>query len=208
MKNIHEIITKNLASEKEIILQRGKFLKAAGSIDTHIYLVEEGSLKIGIYTEKEDKILRFGYKNDIITALDSFLTGEKSEMYIQAIKKSRLKVISKSVLMEFVQKSVENGQVYTQILEKLLVEQLEREKDLLLSSPKERYERVFKRNPKLFQEIPNRYIANYLNMTEETLSRLKKTRFWSRFIIGFLPNFAPKRNEYQRINTTTSKNNH
>ncbi|MDO5106497.1 Crp/Fnr family transcriptional regulator [Capnocytophaga sp.] len=175
MKKVHEIITENLAFEKEIILERGKFLKTAGSIDTHIYLVEEGSLKIGIYTEKEDKILRFGYKNDIITALDSFLTGKKSEMYIQAIKKLRLKVISKLVLMEFVQKSVGNGQIYTRILEKLLVEQLEREKDLLLSSPKERYERVLKRNPKLFQKIPNRHIANYLNMTEEMLSRLKKS---------------------------------
>lgn len=121
--------------------------------------------------------MRFGYQNDIITALDSFLTGEKSQMYIQTIKKTRLKVIAKSVLMEFVEQSTENKQIYIHILEKLLVEQLEREKDLLLSSPKERYQRVLKRNPKLFQEIPNRHIANYLNMTEETLSRLKKLDF-------------------------------
>ena len=45
----------------------------------------------------------------------------------------------------------------------------------LISSPKERYERVLKRSPQLFQEIPNKHIANYLRMSAETLSRLKNS---------------------------------
>ena len=64
---------------------------------------------------------------------------------------------------------------YNSILEDLVLQQIEREKDLLYSSPKIRYERVLKRSPKLFQEIPNKYIANYLRMSPETLSRLKKS---------------------------------
>lgn len=52
---------------------------------------------------------------------------------------------------------------------------MERERDLLIESPKERYLRVFKRNPKLFQIIPNKHIANYLRMSPETYSRLKKS---------------------------------
>ena len=47
--------------------------------------------------------------------------------------------------------------------------------DILTNSPKERYKRVLKRSPQLFQEIPNRHIANYLRMSAETLSRLKKS---------------------------------
>ena len=50
-----------------------------------------------------------------------------------------------------------------------------KEIDILTNPPKERYERVLKRNPQLFQEIPNRHIANYLRMSAETLSRLKKS---------------------------------
>lgn len=83
-------------------------------------------------------------------------------------------VVSKSDFMVFVQKSSENLWIYTKILEKLLVDQLEREQDLLLPSPRERYQRVLKRNPQLFQQIPHRHIAVYLGMTEETFSRLKK----------------------------------
>ena len=52
---------------------------------------------------------------------------------------------------------------------------MERERDILTSSPLERYNRVLKRSPLLFQEIPNKYIADYLRMTPETLSRIKKS---------------------------------
>ncbi|MCH5717306.1 cyclic nucleotide-binding domain-containing protein [Niabella hibiscisoli] len=60
------------------------------------------------------------------------------------------------------------------MLEGLVVQQIEREKDLLIQSPRERYERVLKRSPQLFQEVANKYIAAYLRMSAETLSRLKK----------------------------------
>ena len=60
------------------------------------------------------------------------------------------------------------------MLENLVVQQIEREKDLLTQSPRERYERVLKRSPQLFQEVANKYIATYLRMSPETLSRLKK----------------------------------
>ena len=57
----------------------------------------------------------------------------------------------------------------------LLLQQLEREVDILTTSPKLRYERVLKRSPRLFQEIPHKHIAAYLRMSPETLSRLKKS---------------------------------
>jgi hypothetical protein len=56
-----------------------------------------------------------------------------------------------------------------------VLQQMERERDILTSSPLERYKRVLERSPQLFQEIPNKYIASYLRMTPETLSRIKKS---------------------------------
>jgi hypothetical protein len=57
----------------------------------------------------------------------------------------------------------------------IIYDQFEREKDILTYSPLKRYQRVLKRSPQLFQEIPNKYIASYLRMSPETLSRLKKS---------------------------------
>ncbi len=161
-------------SEKTITLERNEFLKVKGSIDRNIYFIENGSLKLFVMDDLEEQIIRFGYKGNFIVAMDTFLSGQASDLYIQAIKKTTLKVINKTQFDVFIQEEV-NRKLWMQILEDLVLQQLEREIDILTSSPKERYNRVLKRSPQLFQEIPNRYIANYLRMSPETLSRLKKS---------------------------------
>jgi len=161
-------------SEKTITIERNEFLKVKGSIDTNIYYVESGSLRVFVLDDIEEQTIRFGYKENIIVSLDSFLTEKPSNLYIQAIKKTVVKVVKKEHFNNFI--SIEsNRNWWTLIIENLVVQQLEREIDILTNSPKERYQRVLKRSPQLFQEIPHRHIANYLRMSAETLSRLKKS---------------------------------
>jgi CRP/FNR family transcriptional regulator, anaerobic regulatory protein len=161
--------------EKDLVLSKGEIFIKKGEINTNIYFVKEGSVKIFIENDKEDQIVRFGYKNDLIVALDSFLNNQATEFYFEAIKQTHLISIEKNKFMAFIQSDPENQKKWTTILEGLVLQQMEREIDLLIHSPKERYLRVLKRSPKLFQEIPNKYIANYLRMTPETFSRIKKS---------------------------------
>ena len=168
MKEIIEL------SDKEITIDRNEFLKVKGSIDTNLYYIESGSLRIFVLDDYEEQTIRFGYKENLIVSLDSFLTGKPSDLYIQAIKKTVVKVITKEQIEKFLE-TENNRNLWTKILENLVLQQMEREIDILTNSPKERYERALKRSPQLFQEIPNRHIANYLRMSAETLSRLKKS---------------------------------
>jgi CRP-like cAMP-binding protein len=160
-------------SDKTITLNRSEFLCKQGQTDTNIYFIESGSVKVSINLGEEEQIIRFGYRGNLVVALDSLLTGLATQFDIQAIKKCKIKVISKKQLEAYL--NTENNRlIWTEILEKLIVQQMEREVDLLTQSPLERYQRVIQRSPQLFQEIPNKYIANYLRMSAETLSRLKK----------------------------------
>jgi CRP-like cAMP-binding protein len=168
MKEIIEL------SEKTITIDRNEFLKVKGSIDTNVYYVESGSLRVFVLDDFDEQTIRFGYKDNIIVSLDSYLTGNPSDFFIQAIKKTVVKVITKQQIDHFL-KNEKNNILWTNILENLILQQMEREIDILTSSPKERYLRVLKRSPQLFQEIPHRHIANYLRMSAETLSRLKKS---------------------------------
>ncbi len=161
-------------SDREITLERNAFLKVKGSIDTNLYFIESGSLRIFVLDDYEEQTIRFGYKENLIVSLDSFLTGKPSDLFIQAIKKTVLKVITKQQVHRFLEEE-SNRVLWTKLLENLVLQQMEREVDILTNSPKERYERVLKRSPQLFQEIPSRHIANYLRMSPETLSRLKKS---------------------------------
>ncbi len=85
-----------------------------------------------------------------------------------------MKIIPKYKIDAFLDKE-DNQKLWIALLENLLLQQMEREKDILTPSTKERYLRVLRRSPRLFQEIPNKYIADYLGISAETLSRLKKS---------------------------------
>lgn len=174
MDIIETLLDADLFKEKKII-QRYQFLKVKDETDTNIYFIEKGSVRIFMMDEDEERIIRFGYSGNIIVSLDSFLSGKPSDFYIQAIKKTEVKTASKKDFYQFIQSSDEHLKIWILVLEDLVLQQLEREKDLLINSPQERFERVLKRSPKLFQEIPQKYIANYLRMSPETLSRLKKS---------------------------------
>jgi len=168
MKEIIEL------SENTITIDRKEFLKVKGSIDTNIYYIESGSVRIFVLDEYDEQTIRFGYTDNVIVSLDSFMTGKPSDLFIQAIKKTIIKVVTKQQINKFLE-TESNKNLWIKILENLVIQQMEREIDILTSSPKQRYERVLKRSPQLFQEIPNRHIANYLRMSPETLSRLKKS---------------------------------
>ncbi|WP_432222392.1 Crp/Fnr family transcriptional regulator [Flavobacterium sp. TMP13] len=161
-------------SKQTITIERNEFLKTKGTIDTNVYYIESGSLRVFVLDDDQEQTIRFGYQSNIVTSLDSFLTGKPSNFYIQAIKKTVIKVITKPEIDQLL-KTETHLKLWTTILEELVIQQMEREIDILTSSPKERYLRVLKRSPQLFQEIPNKHIANYLRMSPETLSRLKKS---------------------------------
>ncbi|GJM33306.1 MAG: Crp/Fnr family transcriptional regulator [Saprospiraceae bacterium] len=157
------------------VVKKNEYLLRPGMVERNIYLVESGALRIVYLTEFEEHTIRLGYKNSLITSLSSFLKDQPSEFYIQAIRKTKLSVIRKTDFVTFVQQD-QNWQLqYQAILEDLVVQQMEREIDLLTFSPVERLKRVLERSPQLFQEIPAKYIASYLRMTPETLSRLRNS---------------------------------
>jgi CRP-like cAMP-binding protein len=157
------------------ILEKGEFLIKEGDVERDLYLVESGALRVFYLTEFEELIIRFGYRGSLITSLSSFIKGTPSEFYIDAIRKTKVKVISKDNLANLVNENAESLRQYVVLLENLITQQIDREIDLLITSPTERLKRVLQRSPNLFQEIPLKYIASYLRMTPETLSRIRNS---------------------------------
>lgn len=163
----------NIWSE-EIIVNRHEFITSVGTVERHIYWIEQGAVRAFRISEHEEQTIRFGYQHSLITALPSFYGGIPSSIYLQAIRKCHLRKASKTDFDAFISASKERLLQYQEMLEMLFVQQMEREIDLLTHSPVERYQRVLARSPQLFQEVPAKYIASYLRMQPETLSRIRK----------------------------------
>lgn len=152
---------------------KGEMILAEGEVEKYIYYIESGAVRAFLLTEYEELTIRFGYQGSIINSLASFLSDKPSELYIEAIRKTSLKIFPKSNFYELVYSSEENLRNYASLLELTTLQQIEREIDILTVSPNERLRRVLERSPLLFQEIPLKYIASYLRMTPETLSRIR-----------------------------------
>lgn len=157
------------------VLSKGELLIREGQVEKHLYYIESGAVRVFLLSEFEELTIRFGYEGSFINSLSSFIKGTPSEFFIEAIRKSSIRVISKEGLMKFVNESSERQKQYNSLLETLVCQQIEREIDLLTVSPSERLRRVLERSPNLFQEIPLKYIASYLRMTPETLSRIRNS---------------------------------
>ena len=179
MPNGKEFTEKLLASLNKIasrkIISKGELLLNEGQVEQNLYFVEAGAVRIFYLSEFEELSIRFGYKSSFITSLSSFIKGTPSESYISGIRKATLKVISKTSFLKFVNESNENQAQYIYLLETLITQQIDREIDLLITSPAERLNRVLQRSPNLFQQIPLKYIASYLRMKPETLSRIRNS---------------------------------
>lgn len=161
-------------SERSLELKRNECFVFNGTTDTNVYFIESGCVKVCIDIDGSEQVIRFGYAGDLIAALDSYITGRPTSYYMTTIRACSAKVIPKSSIEAWVNESDENREAWMARLGHLIVEQMEREVDLLISSPNERFKRVLERSPRLFQEVPHKYIANYLRMTPETLSRIQK----------------------------------
>lgn len=178
MDPISELITsldEHHIWEDTIALKRNTFLCKQGLTNTNVYFVIAGALRLFVVDDLEEHTIRFGYTNNLIAILDSFLTNNPSNFYLQTLKSCSLKVVSKVKFMAFIEATQERRNAWVALLENFVLQQMEREHDILTASPIERYKRVLKRSPQLFQEIPHKYIASYLRMTPETLSRIKKS---------------------------------
>ena len=154
---------------------KNTMLLTEGQIEKHIYFVESGAVRAFLLTEFEELTIRFGYKNSIINSLSSFIKEMPSELYIEAIRKTNIFLLNKADLHELVYANETNLRNYTAMMELLVTQQIDREIDILTASPAERLKRVLQRSPNLFQEIPLKYIASYLRMTPETLSRIRNS---------------------------------
>lgn len=169
---IDELLTSSSIQWKSISLKRGDLLIRPGTIEKYIYFVKNGALRAFLISEEEEFTIRFGYTDSIITAIPSYFTEEPTDLFIQAIRKSEVLRASKEEFERYINKDIERMKEYQNLLKELVGSFYEREIDLLTKNPKERLARLLARSPRVFQEIPNKYIASYLRMTPETLSRL------------------------------------
>lgn len=111
--------------------------------------------------------------NHIGTALTSFISKNPSFEFIEALDNTELLAINYSDFYRFNKEMDSWKNFYQRILEMAYSFQNRKIEQLTTLTAKQRYDNVLKENTVLIQRISNRILASYLDIREETLSRLK-----------------------------------
>lgn len=151
------------------------FLKL-NEVENTISFIESGVVRLYIPKEDPEKEITFGFsfKNQFISAYDSFLTQKPSAYQLQALTEVSLLSIT-YVDLQAVYNTTQIGNLIGRLTaERLFLLKSKREQDLLHLTAEQRYIKLFKERPELLQVIPLKYISSYIGVTAQALSRIRK----------------------------------
>jgi CRP-like cAMP-binding protein len=161
--------------QRRIVPKKTVFLKI-NEIENHISFIESGVVRLFIPKENPEKEITFGFsfKNQFISAYDSFLTQQPSLYQLQTLIETTVLSISYNDLQEVYKKTTIGNLIGRLTAERLFLIKSKREQNLLNLSAEERYIRLFKERPELLKIIPLKYISSYIGVTAQALSRIRK----------------------------------
>ena len=162
----------------ESILVPMKFLKnemilREGETCTNIYWVVKGLVRQFYYKNGKEVTEYMATENSIVMCIESLFLEQPTHLQIKAIEPSILIAIPKADLEAVAMKSVNIQILYRKILEESLILSQIHADMLRFESAQDRYHKLIKRQPQLVLRAPLVYIASYLQMTPETLSRVR-----------------------------------
>tara|TARA_B100001093_G_scaffold487403_1_gene523638 strand:+ start:384 stop:968 length:585 start_codon:yes stop_codon:yes gene_type:complete len=160
---------------RRIVSKKSVFIKV-NQIENHISFIESGIVRLFIPRENPEKEITFGFsfKNQFVSAYDSFLTRLPSNYQLQALTETTMLSISYKDLQS-VYKSTQIGNLIGRLTaEDLFLIKSKREQDLLNLNAEQRYLKLFKERPELLESIPLKYISSYIGVTAQALSRIRK----------------------------------
>lgn len=180
LEHIKSIIMVNEGLEKQLIniIQIQQYKKGAtllSPLDTcqNLYFVRTGLIR-GYYYNNEKEITNWLAKeNEFGTCFYAFLKSIKSTEYIKCIEDSVLEIISYSNLQKLYTNYPVTEKLGRIVLEDYYLKLEERLLSLQFKEAKERYIYFLDNKPDLLNRVPLGYIASYLGISQETLSRMR-----------------------------------
>ena len=153
---------------------QGQQLLSNGEVCQEFYFVAKGCIRTYFIDDKGKEKTRYIMPdNHIGTALSSFISGLPSFEWMDALNDSELLVISHTDFYRLNEVSVYWKNFYQKILEMAYAFQTRKIESIMTLTAQQRFEQAMKESPALFQQVSNNVLASYLDMTPETLSRLK-----------------------------------
>ena len=167
-------ITLGLAVFTPKFYKKNELLIEAGKICDWIAFIGSGTLRNYYFSSKAEEVTYcLTFPNTFITAYSSFLTGKKTFEYIQAVSDIEVLMIQKKQYQGLIRSSYGWLKFSNHFTEQSYILMEERLLMLQMVSAEQRYADLIANHPEIIRQVPLKYIASYLGITQRHLSRLR-----------------------------------
>lgn len=155
--------------------KRNSILLQAGNVAHEVFFVIRGSLhQFYIDEAGNERSCNFTFENEFATDLESFSQQTRAASNIKTLEPTECFTITCVDLVELIKKSPAVSELFRIVVENVAAESIRRTKSLLSFSPEQQFLELVELKPHILQRIPQKYIAQYLGIAPESLSRIKK----------------------------------
>lgn len=170
-----EQIEEVLSIVKQVEIGNGQSYIRAGEIPRSFAFVVKGLFRYYYADNKGNEFTKgFFPENSYITAYSALLENRESYFTIEALEDSTIFIIDFYKWNQIARNDICWLKFLVSLLEKGYCVKEYREREFLVFSAEERYESFLRRFPGLEKRIKQHYIASYLGITPESLSRIRK----------------------------------
>ncbi len=153
--------------------QKGDTILPEGKICNALFFVEKGMVRQYYYKNKRDVTEHFSFEGRIVFCIESYLKQEPSRLIVEALENTKVYAIPYTDLNNLMVRNQEMDLLYRKILEHVAISSQEHADSQRFENASERYERLLREKPEIVLRAPMVHIASFLQMTPETLSRVR-----------------------------------
>jgi CRP-like cAMP-binding protein len=153
---------------------RKSILLKAGQKENYLSFIEKGVIRFCIPREFDELTFGFAFAGSFVSAYDFFLTQKLSTYQLETLTDTVLWSLTYEDLQQIYAEITIGDKIGRLASEELFLKKSKRELSLLTESAEQRYLNLFTEQPHLLQQIPLKFIASYIGITPQALSRIRK----------------------------------
>ncbi len=156
------------------LLAKNELFLKEGEVCTTIGFIEQGSARLFYIVDEREISKDFLFENAIIGSFASFFSQLPSSLNVAALEETHILEMDYRQVMYLYDHYPAWQKLGRIIAQDQFIRSERREASLLKDSPELRYLSLIEEHPKVFKRVPLHYIASYLGITPETLSRYRQ----------------------------------
>jgi CRP-like cAMP-binding protein len=158
-----------------LTVYKNNIVEEQGKTPEYLYFIARGYMRLFYYDNNGDEATTyFGIPGTFIASFLSFIHAKQASENVECITDCELVRIARPNLVKLIDESESFKKLSLTIFEQAIATTEKRANNLATLNAEQRYKKFIEEQPLLLQNIPVQYIASYLGMKPESLSRIRR----------------------------------